>query len=100
MNELQIIKGVRCYVDKDNVAQLNLEDVARGLGFIQTQTKNSKEYVSIRWERVDGHLKSFGVDPSPTCGGRPEYIPEAYYGVTFGEIIEAVSTDKKGHPIL
>lgn len=79
MNNIEIIKGVRCYVDKDSVAQLNLEDVARGLGFTQTQNKNCKEYVSIRWERIDGYLESFGVDLSPTCGGRPNFIPEPIF---------------------
>lgn len=63
MNELQIIKGVHCYVDKDNVAQLNLEDVARGLGFT-TETVSAtsgKKYINVRWTRIDKHLESFGV---------------------------------------
>lgn len=33
MNEIMIIKNVRCYQDSEGVAQLNLEDVAKGLGF-------------------------------------------------------------------
>lgn len=76
---IETIKGVRCYVDKDGVAQLHLEDVARGLGFTQTQTKNGKEYTSIRWERVDTHLQSFGVAVPPLVGERPEYIPEPIF---------------------
>lgn len=44
-NELVTINNVRGYLDDDNTAWLNLEDVARGLGF--TQVKNNKEY--IRW---------------------------------------------------
>ena len=31
--EIMTFDGVRGYVDADGVAQLNLEDVARGLGF-------------------------------------------------------------------
>jgi len=48
---IEIIKGVRCYVDKDNVAQLNLEDVANGLGFTKTDRKGDSEY-----KRVTGRL--------------------------------------------
>lgn len=83
MSELQIMtfKGVRGYVDADGVAQLNLEDVARGLGF--TEWKNGKEYVM--WRRVDRYLGLSAEVPkddngvSPTCGGRPEYISEPIF---------------------
>lgn len=43
---IQCIEGVRGYVDADGVVQLNLEDIARGLGF--TQTKGNVKY--IRWK--------------------------------------------------
>lgn len=79
MKDLQIIKGVECYIDENGVAQLNLEHVARGLGFTQSQVKNGKEYASVRWERVDKYLESVGVFVSPTSGGRPEYIPEPIF---------------------
>lgn len=83
MNELQIMNfnGVRGYVDADGVAQLNLEDVARGLGF--TEWKNGKEYVM--WRRVDRYLGLSAEVPKddngvfPTCGGRPEYISEPIF---------------------
>ena len=57
MNELQVIniRGIECY-EKDGVVYLKLEAVARGLGFTQTQVKNGKEYVSVRWERVEQYL--------------------------------------------
>ena len=45
MNEIMNIQGIPCY-EKDGVAYLNLETVARGLGF--TQEKNGVEYV--KWE--------------------------------------------------
>ena len=70
-NKIMTIEGIRCY-EKDGTAYLNLEAVARGLGFTQTQMKNGVAYTSIRWERVDQYLSEL----SPTCGGRPEYIPE------------------------
>ena len=52
-NEIITIKNVRGYIDEKGTAWLNLEDVAKGLGF--TQIKNKKEY--IRWERVAQYLK-------------------------------------------
>ena len=87
MNELTVfnsneiksmeIKGVRCY-EKDGTAYLNLEDVARGLGFTR-MAKSGNEV--IRWERVMGYLKdlnysvpTFGHDNESST--RPSYIPE------------------------
>lgn len=68
MSNLITISGVRGFVDENDVAQLNLEDVSRGLGF--TQTKNGVEYV--RWERVNGYLENMGF---PHLAGK-EFIPE------------------------
>jgi anti-repressor protein len=68
MNQLITIHGVRGFIDQNGIAQLNLEDVSRGLGF--TQQKHGVEY--IRWERVNGHLNESGF--SPLVGN--EFIPE------------------------
>ena len=51
--KITTINDVRAYLDNN---WLNIEDVARGLGF--TQTKNSIEYV--RWETVNSYLNDFG----------------------------------------
>lgn len=72
MNNLQIISGVSCY-EENGTAYLRLEDVARGLGFTQTQTKNGKEYASVRWERVEQYLSEIGF---PHKWGKDDYIPE------------------------
>lgn len=74
MNELQIlnIDGIECY-EKDGTAYLKLEAVARGLGFTTTQTISGKEYVNVRWNRVDEYLKEIGF---ATSGKRPDFIPE------------------------
>ena len=68
MNEIINIKGIDCY-EKDGIAYLKLETVARGLGF--TEVKDGKEYVM--WRRVDNYLTalSFG-----TSAERPDFIPE------------------------
>lgn len=76
MNELQIIGGTRCY-EQDGTVFLNLEDVARGLGFTKTDVKVSetgfrKEYVRIDWARVNKYLEELNV---PTCG-HDDFIPE------------------------
>lgn len=67
-NEIITIKNVRGYIDEKGIAWLNLEDVAKGLGF--TQIKNKKEY--IRWERVAQYLKEIAFPTS----GENDYIPE------------------------
>ena len=69
--EIINIEGVECY-EKDGVAYLKLETVARGLGF--TEAKNGKEYVM--WRRVDGYLTELGFG---TSAERPEYIPENFF---------------------
>lgn len=76
MKDLQIIKGVECYIDENGVAQLNLDHVARGLGFTTVATSGNE---CVRWSRVDKYLESVGVSVSPTNGGRPEYIPEPIF---------------------
>lgn len=70
---IQTIQGVRGYIDQKGTAQLNLEDVSRGLGFTQTQSKNGVEYTSVRWERVEQHLAEMGF---PHKWGKDDYIPE------------------------
>lgn len=50
-------------------AYLNLEAVARGLGFTRIAASGNEV---VRWERVDGYLLELGV---PTCG-HDGYIPE------------------------
>lgn len=70
--EIQTICGVECY-EKDGTAYLKLETVARGLGFTTIQTISGKEYINVRWNRVDEYLKEIGF---ATSGKRPEFIPE------------------------
>lgn len=68
MNEIMNIQGIPCY-EKDGVAYLNLEAVARGLGF--TQEKNGVEYV--RWETVNNYLHELKFSQQV---GKNTYIPE------------------------
>lgn len=68
MNELITIEKVRGYVGENGMIFLNLEDVARGLGFVDV--KNEIEY--IRWNRVEKYLKDFGFATS----GENDFIPE------------------------
>lgn len=71
MNEIMTIQGIPCY-EKDGIAYLNLETVARGLGFTETAASGNE---CVKWTRVRKHLESLSVD---TCvdGKLPEYIPE------------------------
>lgn len=67
-----LISGVSCY-EQGGTAYLKLEDVARGLGFTQTQNKNGTEYISIRWETINRYLEEIGF---PNKLGKDSYIPE------------------------
>jgi len=68
MNELITIEKVRGFIGENGIIFLNLEDVARGLGFVDI--KNRIEY--IRWNRVEKYLKDFGFATS----GENDFIPE------------------------
>lgn len=70
MNELKVmnINGVDCY-EKDGVAYLKLETIARGLGF--TRIADSGNEI-VRWDRVSKYLSDLSV---PTCW-HDDFIPE------------------------
>lgn len=70
MNELTVIQSVRGYM-KNDTAYLNLEDVARGLGFTTVATSGNE---CVRWARVEEYLNSFGYTISEPC--QSAYIPE------------------------
>ncbi|MDP4121013.1 MAG: transporter [Bacillota bacterium] len=70
MSNLISIKGVRGYIDNDGTAQLNLEDISKGLGFTTVATSGNE---CIRWSRVEEYLKSFGFSQEV---GKETFIPE------------------------
>ncbi|MDY4007505.1 MAG: phage antirepressor KilAC domain-containing protein [Candidatus Limiplasma sp.] len=69
MRDIISIQGVQCY-EKDGVAYLNLEAVARGLGF--TKRADSGNEV-VNWTRVRSYLLDLGVEQKCTTG---DFIPE------------------------
>lgn len=71
MNEIMTIGGIDCY-EKDGTAYLNLEAVARGLGFTRPASSGNEV---VRWERVDKYLRELGVPTS----GHDGYIPESVF---------------------
>ena len=76
-NNLITVKNVRGYIDEEGIAFLNLEDVARGLGFVEI-AKSGNEVV--RWRTIRKYLLSLGVIAT-SCDGQgkenlPEFIPE------------------------
>ena len=82
MANIVTVANVQGYLDEQNTAWLNAEDVARGFGF--TQMKNGVEYV--KWERVNSYLASFGyfgtsAENSPLVG-KGDYIPVSYTHLT------------------
>ena len=73
----QTFCGVRGY-EKEGVAYLHIEDVVRGLGFVQVSVQNGKEYTKVRWSRVEGFLNDLGFAPLVEQSGNTHdyYIPE------------------------
>ena len=67
-NSVITIDNVKGYIGENNLIYLNLEDVARGLGFVDV--KNNVEY--IRWARVRKYLNDFNFSTS----GENDFIPE------------------------
>jgi len=76
MSNLVTIKNVRGYANEEGKIFVNLEDVARGLGFTRIATSGNE---CVRWERVEGYLVDIGyLVPCPQVGTieLPEFIPE------------------------
>ncbi|MCM3294144.1 hypothetical protein M3661_29025, partial [Paenibacillus sp. MER 180] len=69
MNQLITIQGVRGFIDENGMAQLNLEDVARGLGF--TDKSKGSEYV--KWDRVRQYLDDLKFS---TEVSKESFVPE------------------------
>lgn len=63
------IHGVRGYIDETGTAQLNIEDISRGLGFTTVATSGNEV---VRWKRVNDYLSDLGF--TQLVG--KEFIPE------------------------
>lgn len=75
------VEGVHGYIDGKGVAWLNVEDVARGLGFVEVKKNRVAKSVDtsvdnhptyIMWNRVNGYLAEY--DYPPVKAG--DFIPE------------------------
>lgn len=71
MNEIMNISGIECF-EKDGVAYLRLETVARGLGFVD----NSKGTEYVRWNTVRQYLSEFGFSQEVA---KDSFIPESIF---------------------
>lgn len=71
MQELMTIQNVRAYLGDDGTAYLNLEDVARGLGFTQIAASGNEV---VRWERINRYLDELNFIPTSGDGFIPENI--------------------------
>lgn len=72
MSKILTINNVHAYIDENGVAQLNLEDCARGLGFTEKAASGNE---TIRWRTVKSYLSSFNTIAT-TCDDVPDFIPE------------------------
>ena len=93
------VEGVRGYVDKNNVAWLNAEDIARKLGFVQVKKdrvptsgdkfclssdgdsiSDNNCYAVVRWERVNGYLRELDcLDKDDADIKAGDYISEVWF---------------------
>lgn len=82
MNGIQIFNNgktgisVRTMLNDDGSVSVNAEDTAIGFGWTQTQNKNGKEYMSVRWERMNAFSAECGF---PHKLGKDDYIPESLF---------------------
>ena len=79
-DNLQIVEveGVRGYIAPNGVAWLNIEDVARGLGFVMVRnervTTSGDSYSAVRWERINRYLTEYNYPPVHSGDFIPENI--------------------------
>lgn len=73
-NQLSVVEvqGVHGYIDEKGIAWLNVDDVARGLGFVEAKKFSTSGENYIRWERINGYLTEY--DYPPVKAG--DFIPE------------------------
>ena len=71
-NAIITIQNVRGY-ESGGTVYLNVEDVARGLGFVHNEIKNGVEYSTIRWATVNQYLQDFNFANKVA---KDDYIPE------------------------
>ena len=76
MSEMQImnVQGIDCY-EKDGVAYLKLDAVARGLGFTTVATSGNEV---VRWNRVNKYLAELGV--AQKCTTEDKFLTEEKVG--------------------
>jgi anti-repressor protein len=70
------IQGVRAFIDNSGTAQLNLEDVARGLGFTTVATSGNE---CVRWSRVEAYLTEIGFNKDNNYLPDNTFIPEPIF---------------------
>lgn len=70
-----VIKGVECRLNENGVVELNLDHVARGLGFIKRDIKNGVYYERLHKQNIQKWLLSFGLLKSEN-EELPDFIPE------------------------
>ena len=65
--------SIRTKLEKDGTVYFNLEDVARGLGFVEPNKFSISGENYIRWERVNKYLQDFKFSQEV---GKDTFIPE------------------------
>lgn len=61
--QIVMVEGVHGFVDEKGVVWVNVEDIARGLGFVQVKKDRVPIYTAVRWERINAYRAEFGFPP-------------------------------------
>ena len=77
-NSIITIDNVKGYIGENNLIYLNLEDVARGLGFVKKDVKKGITYERVHKQNIIKWLLEFGLVKSEN-EEVPNYIPETVF---------------------
>lgn len=72
----QLNLKVRALRNEDGSISINAEDTAIGFGWYKTESKNGKNYTSIRWSTINGFCKELGF---ANLLSKDDYIPESLF---------------------
>ena len=81
-NQIKLFKNeklnlqINTIMNQDGSISVSAEDTAKGFGWTKTETKNGREYTSVRWKRMNDFLQEVGFRPQV---GEGDFIPESAF---------------------
>lgn len=78
-NNTELKMNVRTIKFEDGSIGINVEDAAKGFGFIKIDRKNDKEYIRVDMPRVLKYIHESGFGNEIPTIGKEDYIPESLF---------------------